>query len=194
MLGDDFQNSLHSLRKSIMSRLSKKPIQIPAGTEVKVSAGSVSVKGPLGTLSRPIHENISAKVENGAVSVSAVRETPTAPVLAGTWVSHISNMIQGVNKVFEKKLLIEGVGFKADVKGTNIVLSVGFSHQVTLKIPDGLKVVSDKNGISISGSDIEKVGDFSARVRSVKKPEPYKGKGIRYADEVIRRKQGKKTA
>jgi large subunit ribosomal protein L6 len=177
-----------------MSRLGKKPIKIPKGTEVKVSEGNISVKGPLGTLSRNLNQNIAVKVTGDEVAVSFIRENPQAMVLVGTWVSHISNMLSGVNKAFEKKLLIEGVGFKADVKGTDIVLSVGFSHQVNLKIPDGIKVVSDKSGISVSGMDIEAVGDFTAKIRAVKKPEPYKGKGIRYSDEVIRRKQGKKTA
>ncbi|MBI2474449.1 MAG: 50S ribosomal protein L6 [Candidatus Taylorbacteria bacterium] len=177
-----------------MSRLTKKPIKLPQGTEVNVSGSTVTVKGPLGTLTRTMHPNITAKVAAGEVLVLPVRDTTDASVMGGTWASHISNMVQGVNKAFEKKLLIEGVGFKADVKGSEVVLSVGFSHQVHLKIPASLKVVSDKNGISISGPDIEMIGDFAAKMRAVKKPEPYKGKGIRYADEVIRRKQGKKTA
>ncbi|OHA15847.1 MAG: 50S ribosomal protein L6 [Candidatus Taylorbacteria bacterium RIFCSPLOWO2_02_FULL_43_11] len=177
-----------------MSRLGKKPIAIPSGTEVKFSGGVLSVKGPLATLTRPVHRNIEPKISANELFVTALQENPESPVLIGTWVSHVNNMIQGVNKPFEKRLLIEGVGYKIDVKGTDVIMSVGFSHQVTLKIPTGIKVVSDKNGVLISGSDIETVGDFAARMRAVKKPEPYKGKGIRYSNEVIRRKQGKKTA
>jgi large subunit ribosomal protein L6 len=176
-----------------MSRLGKKPIVIPKGTEVTVTGSFINVKGPLGALKKELHPLMGISISPDQLLVTPKRETPESPVLWGTWVSHINNMIAGVNKLFEKRLLIEGVGFKADVKGSDIVLSVGFSHQVTVKIPTGIKVVSDKNGILISGIDIEMVVDFASRLRSVKKPEPYKGKGIRYSDEVIRRKQGKKT-
>ncbi|HEY9584568.1 MAG TPA: 50S ribosomal protein L6 [Candidatus Paceibacterota bacterium] len=176
-----------------MSRLGKKPIAIPPGTEVKVTGSTLSVKGPKGTLTRVLHPLMELSVTPTEVSVKPKKETPESPVLWGTWVSHIFNMIEGVNKGFEKRLLIEGVGYKADVKGSEIILSVGYSHPVSITIPKDIKVVSDKNGILISGFDIEQVGDFTARVRAVKKPEPYKGKGIRYATEVIRRKQGKKT-
>ena len=176
-----------------MSRLGKKPMTIPAGTELKVSGELLTVKGPLGTLTKNIHSLITVTVTGNEVALLPKKETPESSALWGTSVSHVFNMIAGVNKSFEKRLLIEGVGYKAEVKGEELILSVGFSHLVTLKIPKGIKVVSDKNGILISGIDIETVGDFTARVRAVKKPEPYKGKGIRYADEVIRRKQGKKT-
>ena len=166
---------------------------IPSGTELKISGEVLTVKGPLGTLTRKIHPLITVTVTGNEVLLAPKKETPESSALWGTAVSHVFNMIAGVNKLYEKRLLIEGVGFKADVKGEELVLSVGFSHQVSIKIPKGIKVVSDKNGILISGIDIETVGDFTARVRAVKKPEPYKGKGIRYSDEVIRRKQGKKT-
>lgn len=166
---------------------------IPSGTELKISGEVLTVKGPLGTLTRKIHPLITVTVTGNEVLLAPKKETPGSSALWGTAVSHVFNMIAGVNKLYEKRLLIEGVGFKADVKGEELVLSVGFSHQVSIKIPKGIKVVSDKNGILISGIDIETVGDFTARVRAVKKPEPYKGKGIRYSDEVIRRKQGKKT-
>ena len=102
-------------------------------------------------------------------------------------------MLEGVNKVFEKKLIVEGIGFKSDVKGKDLHLALGFSHPVVVSIPDGLKVTAEKNVITASGIDIEKVGQFVAKIRSMKKPEPYKGKGIRYSDETIRRKQGKKS-
>jgi large subunit ribosomal protein L6 len=177
-----------------MSRLGKKPIVIPSGTDIKVEGLSIIVKGPQGTLTRKLPENIVISVKDGLLTTSPKSSGGNSSAMLGTWVSHVKNMIAGVNKLFEKKLLIEGVGYKADVKGNDIVLNVGFSHQVVLKIPEGLNVVSDKNGIKVAGIDIEKVGDFTAKVRAVKKPEPYKGKGLRYSDEVIRRKQGKKTA
>ena len=176
-----------------MSRLGKKPIAIPLGTEVKVAGLALSVKGPKGTLTRNIHPLMEVIVTPTEVTLKPKKETPESSIIWGTWVSHIFNMIEGVNKGFEKRLLIEGVGYKADVKGNEVTLSVGYSHPVSITIPKDIKVVSDKNGILISGFDIEMVGDFTAKIRSVKKPEPYKGKGIRYADEVIRRKQGKKT-
>ncbi len=179
-----------------MSRLGKKPILIPQGIEVTISGQSVSVKGANGTVTRNVSPLIVVSVlpDKSAVTLSLKKETPESKVLWGTWVSHIYNMIEGVKKPFEKRLIIEGIGYKADVKGEELILSVGFSHQVTLKIPKDIKVVSDKNGILVSGVDIERVGDFAAKVRSVKKPEPYKGKGIHYSTEVVRRKQGKKTA
>jgi large subunit ribosomal protein L6 len=176
-----------------MSRLGKKPIMIPAGTEVKTDGFAITVKGPQGTLSRKIPQAITVVIKDNSIMLEPKSTGGNSSAMWGTWVSHIKNMIEGVNKTFEKKLLIEGVGYKADVKGNDVILSVGFSHQVSMPIPEGIKVVSDKTGIKVSGIDIEKVGDFTARMRAVKKPEPYKGKGLRYSDEVIRRKQGKKT-
>lgn len=176
-----------------MSRLGKKPITIPTGTEVKMSGGVLTVKGPLGTITKSIHPLIAVTVNAKEILLAPKKAAAESSAHWGTAVSHISNMIAGVNKLFEKRLLIEGVGYKADVKGDELVLMVGFSHPVSMKIPKDVKVVSDKNGILISGINIETVGDFTASVRAVKKPEPYKGKGIRYSDEVVRRKQGKKT-
>ena len=177
-----------------MSRLAKKPIIIPAKTEVSYSAGVVTVKGPLGTLSKPLRPNVKLTIEPGLVTLTAAHEAPETPILLGTYYSHIKNMIEGVNKPYEKKLIVEGIGFKADVKGKDLVMALGFSHQIVMPIPADLKVVSDKTGITVSGIDCEKVGQFAAEIRSKKKPEPYLGKGVRYADEIIRRKQGKKAA
>ncbi len=177
-----------------MSRLAKKPIIIPAKTEVAFSAGTVTVKGPLGSLSKALKPNVKLTIEPGQVTLTAAHEAPETKVLLGTYTSHIRNMIAGVNKAYEKKLLIEGIGFKADVKGTVLNMALGFSHPVNMPIPTDLKVTTDKTGITVSGIDTEKVGQFAAEIRSMKKPEPYLGKGIRYSDEVIRRKQGKKAA
>ena len=177
-----------------MSRIAKKPIAIPAKTEVAFANGMLTVKGPLGELTKKFRDDITITIENNAVTLVPRRQTLQSKALWGTYASHTKNMIAGVNKAYEKKLIIEGIGFKADVKGTELVLAVGFSHLVHLPIPAGLKVISDKTGITVSGVDCEKVGQFAAVIRSQKKPEPYLGKGIRYSDEVIRRKQGKKAA
>ena len=177
-----------------MSRLAKKPIAIPPKTEVAFSGGVITVKGPLGTLTKTFRPYVNIAIENGAVTMTPVNDALATRAMIGTYASHLRNMLAGVNKAYEKKLIIDGIGFKADVKGKDIVLAVGFSHPVTLSIPTDLKVTSEKNTITISGIDCEKVGQFAADIRSQKKPEPYLGKGIRYSDEVIRRKQGKKAA
>jgi large subunit ribosomal protein L6 len=177
-----------------MSRLAKKPIILPAKTEVTYSGGVVAVKGPLGELKKNIRPLVNIAIEKGEVTLTPAGNSPETKVLLGTYVSHIRNMIAGVNKAYEKKLIIEGIGFKADVKGTDLVMALGFSHPVVMPIPAGIKVVSDKTGLTISGIDCEKVGQFAADIRAKKKPEPYLGKGVRYSDEIIRRKQGKKAA
>ena len=152
------------------------------------------VKGPKGTLTRAGHHLISVAVVEGGVQVGTKSESMEARAALGTYASHVRNMIEGVNKGYVKKLLIEGVGYKWDVAGKNLNLSLGFSHPVKMTIPDGLTVTIDKGVLSISGFDKEMVGQFAANVRELKKPEPYKGKGIRYEKEVVRRKQGKKAA
>jgi len=177
-----------------MSRIGKKPITVPEKTEVTNSAGVLTVKGPAGTLTRTFRTDIVIKIDGKTITLEKKNNNPENESLWGTYASHIENMIAGVTTPFVKKLIVEGIGFKADVKGDEINMSLGFSHPVKVKIPKDLKVTSEKNIIAISGSDIEKVGQFAAYVRSLKKPEPYKGKGIRYDTEVIRRKQGKKTA
>ncbi len=177
-----------------MSRLAKRPIAIPAKTEVTVSGGLVMVKGPKGTLQRPVHRMVTIEVGQGGVQVSPKGESLQSRALIGTFASHIKNMIGGVNSGFSKKLLIEGVGYKWDVQGKTLNLALGFSHPVKVAIPEGLTVKADKGALDISGFDKELVGQFAADIRAMKKPEPYKGKGIRYDGEVIRRKQGKKAA
>jgi large subunit ribosomal protein L6 len=177
-----------------MSRIGKKPITLVSGTLLTVSGNTVKVKGPLGELSRDFRPDIGIAVSENTVTLSVAKQTPQAPALWGTYASHISNMIKGVNKAYEKRLVIEGIGFKVDVKGTDMVLSLGFSHPVKVSIPKGLAVKVEKGVITISGIDKELVGQFAASIRSLKKPEPYKGKGIRYENEVIRRKEGKKAA
>ena len=175
-----------------MSRIGKKIITLPEKTEINVSGGSVSVKGPLGVLTRPLHPVIEVKISGNEVSVLPKKMTLESRALWGTYASHLTNMISGVNKPFEKKLILEGIGFKSEVKDDKILLALGFSHPVVVLIPGGLKVTAEKNVITISGSDKEEVGQLASKLRSLKKPEPYKGKGMRYSDEVIKRKQGKK--
>lgn len=177
-----------------MSRLAKRPIEIPKATEITVSAGDVRVKGPKGTLVKRGHRLISIAVEKDGVQVSSTSQSLEARAALGTYASHIRNMFEGVTKGFSKKLLIEGVGFKWDVQGKTLNLSLGFSHPVKVAIPEGLTVTVDKGALTISGFDKEAVGQFAANVRAKKLPEPYKGKGIRYEGEIIRRKQGKKAA
>ncbi|MFA6432883.1 MAG: 50S ribosomal protein L6 [Candidatus Paceibacterota bacterium] len=177
-----------------MSRLAKKPITIPPKTEASFAAGVMTVKGPLGTIAKTFRPLVKVVVENGAVTMTPVNNALETKALIGTYASHLRNMLEGVNKAYEKKLIIEGIGFKADIKGKDLVMAVGFSHQVVMPIPTDLKVTSEKNTLTISGIDCEKVGQFAADIRAKKKPEPYLGKGIRYSDEVIRRKQGKKAA
>lgn len=176
-----------------MSRIGKKVIEIPAKTEVKVVDGSVTVKGPLGELSRNFGRGVEFVVVDNTVTLKPKSDIENT-ALWGTYASHVMNMVSGVNKAYEKKLILEGIGYKADVKGTDLVMGLGFSHPVKVAIPTGLKVTSDKGVVTISGIDKEAVGQFAAEIRDLKKPEPYKGKGFRYADEVIRRKQGKKAA
>ncbi len=177
-----------------MSRLAKRPIALPQKTEVTVASGTISVKGPKGTLTRPAHRLVTIEVGADGVQVSPKGESLEARVLLGTYASHLRNMLVGVTEGFTKKLLIEGVGFKWDVQGKTLNLALGFSHPVKVAIPEGLTVVADKGTLTITGFDKELVGQFAADIRAMKKPEPYKGKGIRYEGEVIRRKQGKKAA
>ncbi|MEK7480313.1 MAG: 50S ribosomal protein L6 [Patescibacteria group bacterium] len=184
-----------------MSRIGKLAITIPSGTEVGVQSGEIVVKGKGGTLKRILHPAVSVTVEGGKVSVVPAQTTRLARALWGTYAAHVRNMIAGVNQPFTKRLQVEGIGFRAELAppaagraGQQLKLQVGFSHPVMIDIPAGITATVEKNIISISGPDKEVVGGFAAGVRAIKKPEPYKGKGIRYEGEVVRQKQGKKAA
>ena len=177
-----------------MSRIGKKIIAIPEKTEVTVSSSILTVKGPLGSLSKFFKSDIEINISGKDITLSPKKESIETRAMWGTYASHIMNMIAGVNNPFTKKLILEGIGYKSEVKGNNLVLALGFSHPVNVFIPEGLKVTAEKNIITATGIDKELVGQFSAKVRSLKKPEPYKGKGMRYEGEIIKRKQGKKTA
>lgn len=176
-----------------MSRIAKQPIPIPQGVTALLNDGTLLVKGPKGELSRQFLSDIEMKIENGAITLVPLKVTLFLRALWGTYASHVKNMLEGVTSGFEKKLVVEGIGFKAAVAGNDLVLSLGFSHPVKLSIPKTLKVSVEKSVISISGPNKEEVGQFAAFIRSHKKPEPYKGKGIRYEKEIVRRKQGKKA-
>jgi large subunit ribosomal protein L6 len=177
-----------------MSRVGKQQLNIPSNTEVSYTDGVFTVKGPLGTLSKSLKDAVIITIENGVISFAQKGNDPFSKAIWGTYASHVKNMLQGVTTPYVKKLILEGVGFKSEVKGTDLHLALGFSHPVVVKIPEGLTVTAEKNNITITGINKELVGEFAASVRALKKPEPYKGKGFRYDTEVIRRKAGKKTA
>jgi large subunit ribosomal protein L6 len=175
-----------------MSRLAKKPI--PAGkAAVSVAGGTLSVKGSKGTLTKRVHPSIDIIVGEDGVMVLPKNNSRLAKMLVGTFASHVKNMAQGVETPFVIKLILEGVGYKVEVKDKKVVLTVGFSHTVSLAIPEDVSVTTLKNAITLESINKESVGQFAANIRRVKPPEPYLGKGIRYADEIVRRKQGKKA-
>lgn len=176
-----------------MSRVGKKPIAIPEKVEVSIAGTTLTVKGPNGTLTREVSPLLDFKIENKEVLITPKTESTESRVMWGTVASHLKNMLEGVVTPFVKKLLVEGVGYKWEVKGDTLHLNVGYSHPIALKIPATVKVVIEKGVFVATSIDKDTIGQFVAQVRSQRKPEPYKGKGIRYETEVIRRKQGKKT-
>lgn len=176
-----------------MSRIGKQEILIPTGVKVTNNDGVFTVVGPKGTISKTFKDDITITITDKTINLNIKRNDKFSKSLWGTYASHIKNMIEGVEKPYQKKLILEGVGFKSEVKGKEIHFALGFSHPVIVSIPEGITATTEKNNITITGIDKELVGNFTAGVRALKKPEPYKGKGMRYEDEVIRRKQGKKT-
>ncbi|HEY5588307.1 MAG TPA: 50S ribosomal protein L6 [Candidatus Paceibacterota bacterium] len=178
-----------------MSRIGKQTVIIPAGTEAKLSGTIFSVKGPKGSLTRDFPGEVTLHINGNEITFTPNKQNDrTVNSLWGTYASHVKNMVIGVNEGYSKKLILEGVGFKSEVVGNMLNLALGFSHPVKIAIPTGLTVTAEKNNVTVTGIDKELVGSFTASVRANKKPEPYKGKGFRYSDEVIRRKQGKKAA
>lgn len=175
-----------------MSRLGKIPVVIPSGVTVTLDNGVLTVKGAKATLTRPVKDDVSIAIEENQVVLSP-KETEAAKALWGTYAAHLRNMITGVTAGFSRVLEIEGVGYRAEVKGKDLVLSVGFSHPVALTIPEGITADVQKTVITLTGADLDLLSQFAANVRKVRKPEPYKGKGIRYKGEFIIRKQGKKA-
>ncbi len=176
-----------------MSRVGKNPVDVPAGVEVAISGGLVSAKGKLGALDFQATGDVAITQEDGKVWVKPVNESKKARSMWGTARSRIQNMVTGVSEGFTKNLEINGVGYRAAVQGQALNLQLGFSHDVAYPIPEGITIKCEKpTAISISGADKQKVGQVAAEIRSYRPPEPYKGKGVKYADEVILRKEGKK--
>jgi len=175
-----------------MSRLGKKPLNLPNGVELKVAGTKVTVKGPKGSIDVEVVQGVNVEV-NGAEAVVLVDEKAKLPKpMHGLYRSLIQNGVTGVSAGFEKKLTLIGVGYRATVKGNNLDLQLGFSHPNELPIPEGISVHVDKSvDITVSGVDKQKVGQFAANIRAIRPPEPYKGKGVRYVDEYVRKKAGK---
>lgn len=176
-----------------MSRIGKKPIDLPQGVEITVDdKNQVTVKGPMGTLSQRISKEIAVEVEDGTININRPSDLKKHKSLHGLSRSLVANMVEGVTKGYEKKLEIVGVGYRANKQGDNVVLSLGYSHPIELTAPEGITLeVPAQTEIIVKGIDKQQVGNYAAKIRAYRKPEPYKGKGVRYAGEIIRRKEGK---
>ena len=175
-----------------MSRIGKNPIAIPAGVEVKVDGSTVTAKGPKGTLTRTVHSNMKVELDGAVITVSRPDDSNLNKSLHGLTRTLIANMVEGVEKGYSKELEVNGVGYRVAIQGKDLVLNIGYSHQVIMPAPEGITVEApNPNKIIISGPDKQMVGQFAAEVREKRPPEPYKGKGIKYVDEHIRRKEGK---
>ncbi|MBW2273308.1 MAG: 50S ribosomal protein L6 [Deltaproteobacteria bacterium] len=178
-----------------MSRIGKLPIPVPDGVTVKLSGGSLSVKGPKGEVSGPVHEGLGVDIDDGEVRVTRPDDSKQSRSLHGLTRALVANMVTGVTTGFNKSLEIQGVGYRGDVKGSKLTLSLGFSHPVVIDVPKGLTVSMEGNtNLKIEGIDKELVGQFAADIRGIRPPEPYKGKGVRYLGERVRRKVGKTGA
>ena len=176
-----------------MSRIGKKPVALPAGVTANVAGQTVSIKGPKGALQLMLHDDVTAKLEKGAVQIDPRDDTKRARAMWGMSRSLLANIVTGVTKGFEKRLEITGVGYRASLQGKNLQLLLGYSHEVNYPIPDGIAIVTPKpTEIVITGIDKQRVGQVAAEIRDFRPPEPYKGKGVRYAGEYIFRKEGKK--
>ena len=175
-----------------MSRIGKRPVPVPNGVTVTVDGNAITVKGPKGELSRKLHPDMQVKVENGAINVGRPSEEQNHRALHGLTRSLIANMVEGVTQGFRKQLEITGVGYKAEVKPFGLQLALGYSHPLEYRAPAGIKLTAPQpTAVVIEGADKEKVGQVAAEIRSLRKPEPYKGKGVKYQGEQIRRKAGK---
>jgi len=176
-----------------MSRIGKKPIELPKGVEIKHDANSVTIKGPKGTVSTPLVPGIGVKVENNVLQFTRGDEESRTRAFHGLMRALVANNVRGVSEGFKRELDIVGVGYRAEVKGKEVVFQLGYSHPVRFPIPQGIDITVDaKSGhITVTGIDKQKVGQTAAEIRSLREPDPYKGKGIKYSDEIIRRKAGK---
>ena len=176
-----------------MSRIGKRPVTIPSGVTATVEGQTVKMKGPKGQLQFVAHDDVEVNFENGVITVAPRFETNRAQAMYGTARAQVANLVEGVTKGFEKKLEITGVGYRAAMQGKNLQLALGYSHDVVYPIPEGITVTVPKpTEITITGSNSQRVGQVAAEIRSYRPPEPYKGKGVKYVDEFIFRKEGKK--
>jgi len=176
-----------------MSRVGKRPVAVPSGVTATVDGQTVKMKGPKGQLQFVVHDDVEVKLENGQVKVNPRSETNRARALYGTARAQVANLVEGVTKGFEKKLEITGVGYRAAMQGKNLQLALGYSHDVVYAIPEGITIAVPKpTEITITGTDSQRVGQVAAEIRAYRPPEPYKGKGVKYANEFIFRKEGKK--
>ena len=174
-----------------MSRIGRKPVEIPKGVQVSITADAVTAKGPKGTLSIPRHRAVEVKEDKGTLVFERTGNLGPERAAHGLMRALVNNMLTGVTKGFERQLEINGVGYKAEIKGGTIVLSLGYSHPIEFKLPEGISAKVDKNTLILSGIDRMALGAAAAKVRSYRPPEPYKGKGVKYAQETILRKAGK---
>jgi large subunit ribosomal protein L6 len=176
-----------------MSRVGKYPVEIPAGVQLAIAGRTLTAKGKLGELRLELTDDVTAKVENGKFSVAPNGPARTARMMWGTTRALVANMVKGVSTGYSKTMEIQGTGFRAAVTGPNLVINLGFSHDVIYPVPPGIKITTPRpTAITVEGMDKRQVGQVAAEIRSYRPPEPYKGKGVRYDDEVIRRKEGKK--
>src|SRR4051794_4610826 len=177
----------------IMSRIGKRPVPVPSGVTATVEGQTVKMKGPKGQLQFIAHDDVEVKFENGQVKVAPRFKTNRAQAMYGTARAQVANLVEGVTKGFQKKLEITGVGYRAAMQGKNLQLALGYSHDVVYPIPDGITIaVTKPTEITVSGNDSQRVGQVAAEIRSYRPPEPYKGKGVKYVNEFIFRKEGKK--
>jgi len=176
-----------------MSRVGKRPVPIPSGVTATVEGQTVKMKGPKGQLQFVVHDDVEVKFEDGAVKVAPRLETNRAQAMYGTARAQVANLVEGVTKGFEKKLEITGVGYRAALQGKNLQIALGYSHDVIYPVPEGIAIATPKpTEIVVTGIDKQKVGQVAAEIRAFRPPEPYKGKGVKYAGEFIFRKEGKK--
>ncbi len=177
-----------------MSRIAKNPITVPSGVDIKIDGADISVKGGKGNMQLTLHESVAIEQNDGALNISPKKESKGGWAMAGTFRALINNMVQGVSGGFEKKLSLVGVGYRAQANGKILNLSLGFSHPIDYSVPEGITVETpSQTEIVVSGCDKQKVGQVAAEIRAYRPPEPYKGKGVRYLDEHVARKEAKKT-
>lgn len=177
-----------------MSRIGKQLIQIPDGVTVTIAGNKVAINGPKGTLTREVRPEISVTLNGSVLEIAPAKATKKTAALWGLTRAILAHSVLGVSKGFEKKLELEGVGYRVTMEGKDLLFALGFSHPVRFPAPEGIEFKSEKNVITVSGFDKERVGEAAAKIRALKKPEPYKGKGIHYEGEIVRRKAGKKAS